>query len=359
MENKRKGFYTYADNLPLFDSLSYEERGILWTAIYHYHLGREIPEHDMDRLLTTFFEVFKNKLDADVAAHDKYIKTKSQNGKLGNLKKWNKDLYKLVKKDGLSIEEAYAIHEKKVSAETYEKYGVDTKISQSDAERRRATQDNADHRSIEQSLALNIPSNVINNDKITINKNITQQEEFKSQKINSRDYISLFQTKKWFDKFKYPRDKKAMKLWLTHLQDKGNSLKPISISSWEIQIKDIVSYCNQGYYLLDAVEFAIKNNWDTMNLGKEYSKNTKREDVVREIINKRNSLHIRLKKLAEANDPDNKPFKWEELTKEKRAEYRKRYQDAANDGHAGEMLQIAMEKAIGKDKLIGNEVTND
>ena len=175
----------------------------------------------------------------------------------------------------------------------------------------------------------------------------------------NNNYLSLFQSKKWFDRFKYPRDKKAMKLWLTHLHDKGNSLKPISVSSWEIQMKDILSYCAQGYYLLDAVEFAIKHNWDTMNLGKEYSKNTKREDIVRKTINKRNSLHIRLKKLAEANNPNNKPFKWENLTEEKQSEYRKRYQDASNDGHAGEMLQIAMEKAIGKDKLIGSEIVND
>lgn len=104
MAKDKKSFILYAELLQTFEELSNEEAGILIKHILRYvnDLNPDAP----DRLTKLLFTPIKNTLKRDLVKYEETKSIKSTSGKLGNLKRWNLDLYDKVISKELTIEEA-------------------------------------------------------------------------------------------------------------------------------------------------------------------------------------------------------------------------------------------------------------
>ena len=104
MADNKKSFVLYADLIGMVEKLPNEKAGELFKIILEYVNDRH-PQID-DLLLQIAFEPIKAQLKRDLESWDKAIKDKSINGRMGNLKRWNIDLYNKVKDEELSLDEA-------------------------------------------------------------------------------------------------------------------------------------------------------------------------------------------------------------------------------------------------------------
>lgn len=104
MADNKKSFVLYTDLLGMVEKLPNEKAGELFKIILEYVNDRH-PQID-DLLLQIAFEPIKAQLKRDLESWDKTIKYKSVNGRIGNLKRWNIDLYNQVKDEELSLDEA-------------------------------------------------------------------------------------------------------------------------------------------------------------------------------------------------------------------------------------------------------------
>lgn len=76
----KTSFILHIDSLKILDELTNEQKGILFDAIYRYHLGEE-PELDFAMRLA--FVSFRNQFVRDKEKYDEFSKKQSQNGSLG------------------------------------------------------------------------------------------------------------------------------------------------------------------------------------------------------------------------------------------------------------------------------------
>lgn len=106
MADDKKSFVAYADWQGQFNLLSNEEAGILIKHILSY-VNDEDPELPNDnRILNIAFEPIKSQLKRDLKKYETKKKDKSENGAIGNLKRWHVDLYELLIKNEISLEQA-------------------------------------------------------------------------------------------------------------------------------------------------------------------------------------------------------------------------------------------------------------
>lgn len=125
MAEGKKSFLLYCDLIHTVRKMPDEKAGQLLKHILEY-VNDNNPQSD-DLLLQLVFEPIKQQLKRDLDKWEVEINRKSNSGKLGNLKRWNLDLYDLVIKMQMSIEEA-------------EKIAQDRKESQSIAVRQNESQ---------------------------------------------------------------------------------------------------------------------------------------------------------------------------------------------------------------------------
>lgn len=83
--SKRNGFVLFRDSWPLVELLTYEQRGILLTAVFAYNFGGKLPEMDTPTRMA-FLEAKKGM---DKAA-DKYDATCERRREAAN-KRWHPD----------------------------------------------------------------------------------------------------------------------------------------------------------------------------------------------------------------------------------------------------------------------------
>lgn len=107
MAENKKSFVAYSDWKNIFDMLSNEEAGILTKHLFSY-VNDENPELE-DRVLKMAFEPMKLQLKRDLKKYEGELEKKSINGRLGNLKRWNLDLYDNVVMDKMTLEDAEKI----------------------------------------------------------------------------------------------------------------------------------------------------------------------------------------------------------------------------------------------------------
>jgi hypothetical protein len=107
MAEDKKGFILYADMRGTFDKLPNDRAGELIKHIFSY-VNDENPTPS-DLVIEIAFEQIKSQLKRDLKKWKLTKELKSNAGKLGNLKRWNKDLYDKVLKKELSINEAEII----------------------------------------------------------------------------------------------------------------------------------------------------------------------------------------------------------------------------------------------------------
>ena len=115
MSNK-KSFILHLDTLCILDELDDKQAGKLFKAIKAYQLRESVLNYqDVDTgfegLMEDFvtriaFAPFKAQFDRDNEEYHKTREINQDKGRLGNLKRWNKDLYDKVLSKEISLEEA-------------------------------------------------------------------------------------------------------------------------------------------------------------------------------------------------------------------------------------------------------------
>lgn len=77
----RDGFIFHMDCEEDWDALTFEQQGILITALRAYYSGKELPE--MDRETMAVFRPIRRRMDADAASYDDVCKKRSEAGRKG------------------------------------------------------------------------------------------------------------------------------------------------------------------------------------------------------------------------------------------------------------------------------------
>lgn len=107
MAENKKGFILYCDLIHTVEQLPNEKAGELFKHILRY-VNDQNPITD-DLITNITFEPIKQQLKRDLKQWEESISQKSISGRLGNLKRWNNDLYIQVLDKKISIEEAEII----------------------------------------------------------------------------------------------------------------------------------------------------------------------------------------------------------------------------------------------------------
>jgi hypothetical protein len=107
MAENKKSFILYCDLIHTVDKLPNEKAGELFKHILEY-VNDMNPETN-DLLVEVVFEPIKRQLKRDLVKFKNICDRNSDKGALGNLKRWNPDLYKKVAKKSLSLQEALVI----------------------------------------------------------------------------------------------------------------------------------------------------------------------------------------------------------------------------------------------------------
>jgi hypothetical protein len=104
MAENKKSFILYADLIHTIQKLPEDKAGKLFLTILEYVNDKNPVINDL--LVEIAFEPIKLQLKRDLVVWENKVHGKSEGGKLGNLKRWHKDLYKQVINNQITIEEA-------------------------------------------------------------------------------------------------------------------------------------------------------------------------------------------------------------------------------------------------------------
>lgn len=176
MAEDKKSFLMYADYINTFEELSDDEAGKLIKHVLRY-VNDQDPSTD-DRLIKIVFEPIKQQMKRDLISWREVKNTKSESGALGNLKRWNEDLYNKVVNKEIEISEAVAIAK--------DRYAIisDKKTSQ-----------NIANVAVTDNVTVNVNDSVIKKDKhhSFFNSHLLP---FKSEEFN-KCWIELLNCPKW------------------------------------------------------------------------------------------------------------------------------------------------------------------
>lgn len=104
MAENKKSFVLYADLLKSIDHLTNEEKGILFNHLLEY-VNDKNPILT-DRLILTAWKPIELQLKRDLQEWEVIKIDRSKSGVLGNLKRWNLDLYDKVVSNEISLQDA-------------------------------------------------------------------------------------------------------------------------------------------------------------------------------------------------------------------------------------------------------------
>jgi len=107
MAEGKKSFLLYTDLLYTVEQLPDDMAGKLFKHILEY-VNDKNPETD-DLVLKVSFEPIKQQLKRDLKKFENICEQRSDSGTLGNLKRWNEDLFTQVTKKQISLKEALEI----------------------------------------------------------------------------------------------------------------------------------------------------------------------------------------------------------------------------------------------------------
>lgn len=177
MAENKDTFIAYREWEDRLKFLTDEEAGKLFKHILAYVSDRnpEFGDSDKDRILKMAFEPIKQQLKRDLRKYEETKEQNSLNGKLGNLKRYNKDLYNQVVNKKISIEEAEII------AVSRKMSPPETKTSPPDQTRQKGVAIVADN------------VNVDDNDNVNVNdSNVLLKKEPKEENLSSENPDELF-----------------------------------------------------------------------------------------------------------------------------------------------------------------------
>lgn len=156
-------FQEYKENLSL---LSQSDKGDLLDAIFDFNEGVEKP---LSPLVQMAFSFIKSDLNRNQENWQKTKEERSFSGRLGNLKRWNNDLFMLVSAKKISLEEAEikVLHRKSSLCDNSE-----SQKSQAVA-----------------NIAVNVNENV--NVNVNVNENVKDKKKNISKEISKKPIFEL------------------------------------------------------------------------------------------------------------------------------------------------------------------------
>jgi len=80
MTERKKSFILHIDSLAILDEMTFEQKGILFDAIYKYQLGVEV---ELDFGIKMAFATFKNQFNRDNEKYNSFVIKQKDNGKRG------------------------------------------------------------------------------------------------------------------------------------------------------------------------------------------------------------------------------------------------------------------------------------
>lgn len=179
MAEEKTSFILYADLLHTVKKMPDDKAGVLLKTILEY-VNDLNPSVD-DLLVDLVFEPIRQQLKRDLKSYEHRKQERSINGRMGNLKKWNLDLYEKVEKGILSLENA-------------EKEASNRKKSHSDEENRIPIGTDK----ITSGTIANIADNVNGNGNVTvngndINKSLMSEIEISDERlgINEKEWFKI------------------------------------------------------------------------------------------------------------------------------------------------------------------------
>ena len=104
MKMNRDSFIFYGSWVEAIKDLPNDIRLEIYEGIIEYAMTGNLP--DFKPMAKIAFNFIKNDLDRNSDKYNDKIKSKSESGRLGNLKRYNTDLYHLVKDKKLGLEQA-------------------------------------------------------------------------------------------------------------------------------------------------------------------------------------------------------------------------------------------------------------
>ena len=114
MAENKKSFVLYVDLIHTVESLKDNEAGRLLKHILRY--VNDLNPKTPDKITGIVFEPIKQQMKRDLIKWEDIKISKSDSGKLGNLKRWNNDLYLKVINNEINLSTASQIaHTRKVS----------------------------------------------------------------------------------------------------------------------------------------------------------------------------------------------------------------------------------------------------
>ncbi|OPB98953.1 hypothetical protein BAS10_04610 [Elizabethkingia meningoseptica] len=101
---KRESFVFYASWVEAIKDLPNDIRLEIYDGIMEYAITGNLP--DFKPMAKVAFNFIKNDLDRNSDKYSETLKSRSESGRLGNLKRYNEDLYQLVKDEKMGLEQA-------------------------------------------------------------------------------------------------------------------------------------------------------------------------------------------------------------------------------------------------------------
>ncbi len=114
MAENKKSFIAYTDWIDVFEELDDGEAGKLVKHLFRY--VNDLNPHTDDKIVKMCFIQMRHALKRDLEKYGEKKESDSKSGKIGNLKRWHKDLYdKFINKE-LTLDDAMKIaHDRKTS----------------------------------------------------------------------------------------------------------------------------------------------------------------------------------------------------------------------------------------------------
>lgn len=115
MDDIKKSFVLYCDLKHTVNLLTDEQAGVLFKTLFQY-VNDENPVIT-DPFIKLAFEPIKQSLKRDLKKYESKLDKKSKAGILGNLKRWNEDLYDEVNANRITIKKAQSIAESRKASQ--------------------------------------------------------------------------------------------------------------------------------------------------------------------------------------------------------------------------------------------------
>jgi hypothetical protein len=107
MEGKNS-FILYVNTIDIVNDLTDEQAGILFKTISNYVNDRYPPEPE-NQAVKIAWKIIRGQLKRDLEKWEDSKGKKSEGAKIGNLKRWHKDIYDAYKKKEIDLEQAFSI----------------------------------------------------------------------------------------------------------------------------------------------------------------------------------------------------------------------------------------------------------